>query len=172
MKSNQSITINFHSFVDIITNSSTVIYTYVNSVQAVKDFINEVLASIPNLTVNADDLYEFKVVIGDGTAELTAEGILEDGDHEHYEALTAIAEDPKYAQDDEAYNYDLYRSKRSAIKQYVKDNIDPDDVPEDPWGERFDETELVLIPKQAGERRTDLGKLLESVFSHEATRDA
>ena len=52
-----------HSIVDIITNSSTVIYTGVtdNAVEAVKGIINDVLQSVGS-DKTADDLYDIDVV--------------------------------------------------------------------------------------------------------------
>lgn len=161
MKSNQSITINFHSFVDIITNSSTVIFTYVNSIDAVKEFINEVIANFPGVTVTADELYEFKEVVNPDSLEGPIEEVLEDEDHPQYEALTKIYDDPAYK--------DTWSGKWNAMKEYAQDNLDVSNL--DHWSGYPLETQLRITPKQSTERRTDLGALLEKVFSHEAFRD-
>lgn len=157
------IRINFHSFVDIITNSSTVIYTYVNSEGAVKEFIDAVLqisgAYDASGGVTAEDLYEFKIVLGTGALERILEEILEDEDHEHYEALNTIYEDPQYE--------DTWGKKWDILLDYVKEHIDVADAPSDYDG-FAPETELVLVPKKPGYRE-DLGALLEKVFTHEAT---
>ena len=57
------LTINLHSFVDIITNSSTVIYTGVqdNAIDAMKGIINEVLRAAGS-EKTSDDLYEISVL--------------------------------------------------------------------------------------------------------------
>lgn len=52
-----------HSFVDVITNSSTVIYTYhgQDTIQSFKELVNEFLVSVgrPDLTV--DDLFYYDI---------------------------------------------------------------------------------------------------------------
>lgn len=57
------LTINLHSFVDVITNSSTVIYTGVqdNAIDAMKGIINEVLRAAGS-EKTSDDLYEISVL--------------------------------------------------------------------------------------------------------------
>jgi hypothetical protein len=160
----KTIRINPHSFVDIITNSSTVIYTYVQSIDAVKEFINEVLANIPNLTVTADDLYEFKKQLRD--PESIAWRILEDPDDPHHKALNEINEKASWGEPG-------YKDKWEEINAYVLEHIDPDTDRYDDWDSDFSpETELVMIPKQSrDEAREDLGELLDSIFSHSAFRD-
>ena len=50
-----------HSMVDVITNSSTVIYTYQDGcLNPAKELINEVL-KLEGSDKNADDLFEFEV---------------------------------------------------------------------------------------------------------------
>jgi NifB/MoaA-like Fe-S oxidoreductase len=55
--------INLHSFVDVITNSSTVIYTGVqeNAIEAMKGIINEILRAAESHKT-ADDLFEISVI--------------------------------------------------------------------------------------------------------------
>lgn len=58
----ETIKIKLHSVVDVITNSSTVIYTYQNgSIEPAKELINEMikLAGIEGKT--ADDLFTFEI---------------------------------------------------------------------------------------------------------------
>ena len=163
------IRVNFHSFVDIITNSSTVIYTYVNSVEAVKEFINAVLQIsgahenyiVESEPVTADDLYDFKTVLSSSAVERVVDFILDSGDHEHYAALNAINEDPKYGG---------WGGKWSALRDYVRENVAAEDAPYDYYYGNEPETELVITPKKPGYRE-DLGKLLEAVFSHRAEYD-
>jgi hypothetical protein len=159
------IRVNFHSFVDIITNSSTVIFTYVNSVDAVRQFIDAVLeisgAYDASHGITADDLYDFKIRLDPDSLEHLLESALEDEDHEYHAALSAIDTDPQYE--------DKWLEKWETMLNYLADNIDPDDAPTNYDG--FDaETQLVITPKKPG-YRDDLGKLIAKIFSHEATRD-
>jgi len=147
--------------VDIITNSSTVIYTYVNSVDAVKEFINEVLKSLPNVTLTADDLYEFEVQFSDAGAERVADIVLYTETHKHYDERTVINQRV----------YPDWKSKRQARIDYVRENMSHEDEYSDGWDAYYPETELVLRSKVSENQRDDLGKLLENVFSHEANYD-
>lgn len=55
-----------HSVVDVITNSSTVIYTYQNgSVDPAKELINEMLKLVGVTDKTADDLFYFAVLPGE-----------------------------------------------------------------------------------------------------------
>ena len=56
------LTVNLHSFVDVITNSSTVIYTGVqeNAIDAMKGIINEVLRAAGS-EKTSDDLFDISV---------------------------------------------------------------------------------------------------------------
>lgn len=58
----ENITTNLHSFVDVITNSSTMVYISADksSIDSVKNFINKIL-KISNSDKTADDLFEFEV---------------------------------------------------------------------------------------------------------------
>lgn len=56
-----------HSVVDVITNSSTVIYTYQNgSVNPAKELINEMLKLVGVTDKTADDLFYFAVLPDEG----------------------------------------------------------------------------------------------------------
>lgn len=55
-------TLHIHSFVDVITNSSTVIYTYQDKcVPAAKELIGEVLKML-NESKTVDDLFSIEIV--------------------------------------------------------------------------------------------------------------
>lgn len=58
----KSIKIYYHSFVDLITNSSSVVYVNAteSTVQAIKDVVNSIL-KLSNSKLTADDLFEFKI---------------------------------------------------------------------------------------------------------------
>lgn len=61
----KALKLNFHSFVDLITNSSTVIYTYSDScIGPVKELINEFL-KLSESDKTADDMFYFWVFLED-----------------------------------------------------------------------------------------------------------
>lgn len=62
----QSILIPIHSFVDLITNSSSEVFVEATekTVETVKDIINEVL-KLQNSSKTADDLFSFTLVMND-----------------------------------------------------------------------------------------------------------
>lgn len=57
------LSIPFHSFIDVITNSSTEIFVgcHSNTIAFAKDFINELL-KVSKSDKTADDLFEFEIV--------------------------------------------------------------------------------------------------------------
>lgn len=62
----KTLRIKVHSVVDVITNSSTVIYTRADegTISSLKDMINALL-KIGNSELTADDLFEFSLVGGE-----------------------------------------------------------------------------------------------------------
>jgi hypothetical protein len=56
--------LNIHSIVDVITNSSTVIYTYQNSVKEAKELLQEIL-KLTGSQENVDNLFYFGVFLSD-----------------------------------------------------------------------------------------------------------
>jgi hypothetical protein len=56
--------INIHSIVDVITNSSTTIYTYQDNVKEAKELLQEVL-SLLGSKENVDDVFGFGVFLDD-----------------------------------------------------------------------------------------------------------
>jgi len=162
----KTLIINPHSFVDIITNSSTVIYTYVNSEQAVKDIMNAVIASIPNVTLSADDLFDFKVILSDGAVERLVEKILdsEDTDDARYVALKKI-EKEFFDENPDAKPWEAHKFQRS----WILENLVDEDFEgySTGWSYYTPQTRLVVTPKTSGVRE-DIGNLLMNVFSHEA----
>jgi hypothetical protein len=55
----------FHSFVDVITNSSTVIYTYQNSVEQAKELVEKMLKLAGITDKTADDIFYYGVFCDD-----------------------------------------------------------------------------------------------------------
>lgn len=61
----KEIKLNLHSVVDLITNSSTVIFTYQDSVKQTKDLVNEILKLLGTTDKTADDIFYYGVFIDD-----------------------------------------------------------------------------------------------------------
>lgn len=59
--------IKFHSIVDVITNSSTVIYTYQNSITETKELVQEILNLSDNKDLTPDDVFYYGVFCDTGT---------------------------------------------------------------------------------------------------------
>lgn len=151
--------IKLHSSVDLITNSSTVIFTYSEgSLQAVKDLVNEML-KVFNQNLTFDDLFYAGIFVGD-------DYYFESEDFPQFEDIKDYKEIEK-----------LQREYLSNLKlQILKDEIEkPNWVIEVEKLERCDYpigTYLELAVKD--EKYSELAnKLLKYLYStdHEATRD-
>ena len=59
------IKLKIHSIVDVITNSSTVIYTYQNSTSEAKDLVNEMIKLSGATDKTADDIFYYGVFCDD-----------------------------------------------------------------------------------------------------------
>jgi len=59
--------INIHSIVDVITNSSTVIYTYQDSIKEAKELVQEVLDISGIIDKTPDDIFYYGVFCDDDT---------------------------------------------------------------------------------------------------------
>ena len=163
---NQSITVNLHSFVDIITNSSTVIFTYAaaNAEQMVKNLINEILSNVDGSTLTADDLYDIKTVINPDEYEGVVDSLLDDVP-EKYEQLVADI--------NELRGEDGYWKHMKEISALLEDRLSFDEIESllsTSWHDFGVETKIKITPQQ-NNKRDDLGQLLENLFYHEATRD-
>lgn len=58
-------TINIHSIVDVITNSSTVIFTYQNNVNEAKELVQEMLNLMGETEKTADDIFYYAIMCED-----------------------------------------------------------------------------------------------------------
>lgn len=77
----KTVKIKFHSFVDVITNSSTVIYTYQSSaIEPVKEVLNEILR-LQGVNKKADDLFYFGVFCDSDVYEESKECPFKDEDY-------------------------------------------------------------------------------------------
>lgn len=81
------IKLKIHSSVDVITNSSTVIFTYQNSIQEVKELVEEIIKLTSETDLTADDVFFYgKFCDADVYAE--SEGVVP----EEYEGNTKMVE--------------------------------------------------------------------------------
>jgi len=135
-----------HSFVDIITNSSTVIYTYVSDLGSVIEFVDAVLQSVPNNALKADDLFEIKEVIV--SPNLVVDCILNDADNRHHETLSKINKDLKGSWND--------------LNQYVIHNVSVEEFEHLNNEEYHLETGVYIKPREG--TSPEFGSLLNRVF--------
>lgn len=102
-----SVSFHIHSVVDLITNSSSEIFTFVNTgyIKSVKELINELLKQ-GGSTKTADDLFDIEVecrYINDSNEDVSVRGIL------------IVSGDEAWLTDDEAKEvkvFDFYKSER------------------------------------------------------------
>lgn len=143
--------IKIHSQVDLITNSSTVIYTSASgdTIDKAKQLINAVLATAGNdlVTVNADSLYNFALEWCENTLEMAYEELLENP--QQYGISEEITED----EDD------------SRLMDIAVEKLDSGWVPYDDYG-RTNEQYLVITDKD-GNVVKDFNAFLNSL-THEA----
>lgn len=117
--------LSLHSAVDIITNSSTVIYTWANgnAAESVKSIINEVLRRAGSDKV-ADDLFKVYVRLKDSALETVAELAQDDPDALKDDADRAFFE---------AINNDSDLSWRDGLNkgiEYIKKNWSEEEIAE------------------------------------------
>lgn len=153
------IKIKLHSVTDLITNSSTVIFTYSGgTVEPLKDMINEILKTF-NINKTCDDMFDAIVLCDDSDS---------------------------YSEWIEEYNDGVYPEgvdENTDIRQLLKD-VTAGKTPKPSWFDQVEETEmrydsftpdtyLYLIPKEEQYRK--VGELIKSFLystNHEATRDS
>lgn len=146
------IKIKLHSSVDLITNSSTVIYTYSNgSISAVKELVNEMLKVFGHEDKTFDDLFYA--------------GVFLEEDYHYYEvdSFPEVADNSNF----------LEETKRQVMKGEIEK---PDWMTiaegSESWSGYSRSTNLEIMPKD--EKYGNLAnKLLRYLYStdHDATRD-
>ena len=157
------IKIKLHSIVDLITNSSTTIFTYSQgSLGEVKSLINEMLKvfEIPNKT--ADDLFYFGVFADD----YSSAGDRDDDDEENgYPYSNA-----DYEEEERLINDDIMKILKGEMEK-PKWMIDYEET-EDRYNYFTPETSLHILPKD--EKYSELANKLLSYLNsqhHEACQD-
>lgn len=155
-----------HSFVDIITNSSTVVYTSTNAngIQMVKDIVNEIISAVTTTSINADDLYDINIVPADHVYETAIDTILSDEGHEHHDRLQKIYDDTDAVG---------WRERKRLLTEYVQEHFDPEqlyNMCDDDWsGYNRYEDKLVIKSKHGQDSVID--KHLANLFSTVAISD-
>ena len=157
--------LNIHSIVDVITNSSTVIYTYQNGVKEAKELLQEIL-NIIGEKKEVDDLFSIGVFASDNDiyTEYLSE-LVEDGDDEY----------------PDNYPVDGWEAQGEYIDE-LKENILKKEIKKPKWMEEAEskedyngytaETSLYISPKD--EKYTLLIEKMMSFLNspaHEAFRD-
>jgi len=152
--------IKLHSFVDVITNSSTVIYTQVNGsgVQMIRDLINEIISNVTTTSITADDLYDISIVPSEDAVEMVTDMLLADNEDE---GLAEVYESSS----------ELSWSEKSRLcSQYVLDKYSPEDISEMLWNaDRYYSDELVIKTKHGQESKID--GILRNLFHADAAFD-
>jgi hypothetical protein len=152
-----------HSVVDIITNSSTVIYTWAaaNAKEMVEDLINEVLDNIDNLAIRADDLYDIEVRVTDDAMQSVADRLL---NNEEDAGLTEVHEQSKNLG---------WREYSKKMVEYIRANYSIDELnnmSSDPYGYDYPlKTDIVVTSKQGRESKID--KILPNLFETSSVMD-
>lgn len=153
--------INLHSSVDLITNSSTVIYTYSEgSESAVKDMVNEMLKVLGHEDKSFDDLFHSGVFLSDNDVYLESDKVPEEFSH--------------FPEEFSHFNSEGFSE---FIKKVIKGELKKpewmsDVEEEEDWNCFRSDTSLYLISKD--EKYEKLGnKIIKFLYStnHEATRD-
>ncbi len=158
---NEIIKIKIHSMVDVITNSSTVIYTYQDSTKQAKELVMEVLKLQGITDKTADDIFYYGVFCGDDIYfekmeynEIDTPEDFPDGDFEYNtpEWNTLVEDQYKWLAD----------LKMSIMKDGVEKPKWMSDIEDggDYWGP---DTILNLIPKD--EKYNELGKRMQSLLN-------
>lgn len=157
---------NIHSFVDVITNSSTVIYVYQDDIKATKELVQEILNLMGITDKTPDDIFYYGVFCKD---DVYLERIDDDELPEGYIKVDWSSPDHKEIEKkNEKWLNDIKLSimkGESEKPEWMKDVEDGSD-----W---FDpDRYLHLIPKE--EKFKELGERIEKFIcspSHEGGRD-
>jgi len=144
-----------HSSVDIITNSSTVIYTCVANLGIVYDIIDEVLKIAGNQNM-AQDLFEVREI---PNLSLICDNLSEEEIKENYPTLLEASKLP-------------YGEQTKALQQVVIDNPDVDFMKMAEDHSEYGQVESgLLITRKDNNEDTGIGKMLEQIFTSDGSYD-
>jgi len=140
----EKVVLNVHSIIDVITNSSTEIYTCTHgkTIEYMKELLNSVLKA-GGSKKTADDLYDFKIKL-DGDKRAEAEEFFQHQGMSKEEAVEEVSR----------------LDSAGEFKQYYLDNIDE-------VGDGNYEDNFVVTPK-GGTEKEDLIKIINSLFVQDA----
>lgn len=174
--------INIHSLVDVITNSSTVIYTWADedSPNTLKEMIDEFL-KITGSDKTCDDLFEIRL---EADTDKIRDMMYEKEERDNYPEFKEYfeAEDHKDKVYDKLKNTDIENACEHVEYQEARDKADDifyKSVAKIPYEKQMEMTDddysyptsnIILKVKDTGEDK-DIHRLFRTLFSQEATRD-
>lgn len=154
--------LNVHSFVDIITNSSTEIYTYATNEENAYKLINEIL-KIAGSEKKAEDLFNVSIVPKD------------------WDTIIDYAEDDGF--EDEIINNEfndllverskVYEEKgREGQNKFDEEQIIPflikNERWKEVWNEEYNGTSMLIEPKDKSKSDNDIWSMIFDLFDQEA----
>jgi len=151
-----------HSMVDVITNSSTVIYTWTNgdkSIAVAKEMIDYIL-SVAGSDKKAEDLFEFTIDYTEDALESIAEDMLES---EEFEELNSMPNETREDWDNQyAKAIEIFRAmSKDQQERYATNYLN------------FPRNEdLIIKPKDNTDIETlSLCRVFKDIFEQDGTRD-
>ena len=151
------ILIPIHSFIDVITNSSTSVYVgcHDNSIKFAKELINDLLQAAGS-EATADGVFTFSIQA--------------DFDTERDKIYSDLSE---YYSEEELEGTD-YTAKNNLAKAIFDKMISGEIEKSSNWGENYDDYDtrtLIITSKTDDQFSIDLGSRIESIFSIEGGYD-
>lgn len=157
----ETIKLQFHSVVDVITNSSTVIYTYQDgSIEPAKELINEMLKLQGIEDKTADDLFYFGIFV----------------DEDHYIEQAPDSDDltkglPEIVGKYGTEEYNVSCQKREEALEKLTLQVLKGEITKPKWMEEAEENDdiwnpdsyLTLLPKN--EKYAELGKKISALLN-------
>jgi len=152
-----TIEIPIHSFIDVITNSSTSVYVgcHDNTVKFAKELVDDLLKAAGS-EKSADDVFTFSI-----QADFDSER------DKIYERLD------EYYTEEELEGKD-YRAKNDLAKEIFDKMISGEIEKSSSWGQNYDDYDtrtLIIKSKTDDKLSIDLGSRIESIFSIEGVYD-
>lgn len=160
----KTLRVNIHSFVDVITNSSTVIYVQCTNetTKLAKDLINTILKAA-NVKQTASDLFDFKIEPNECFKDSICYDLIEY--KEHIQKIDKY----KHVTDDEI------EEKSETIAKDLLDAVSSKKIPEpDGWSENSDgwnQETLVITAKDNAKISIDLAVKIQQIFEIDGQRE-
>ena len=166
IKKMKKIRLPIHSFVDVITNSSTVIYVQCHdkTIELAKELINEILEA-GDVNKTADDLFEFKLVPNENTLDLMIDRAYDDicaniKDYfsKEYKKLFKEARQSSTLFSDKEIHEKLTRYLIKEKKEDINKIIDIKDC-------AIEDLELLIVSKTKNSKQLNLSLLFQRIFN-------